>query len=238
MSTINTNTNNAGVAASALTSLTSSGSSTSSTTSSDSSTSALGKDDFLKLLVTQLNNQNPLDPQDNSAFVAQLAQFSSVESLQNLNSTVSGLATNYQSSQALQASSLVGRSVIAQTNSTLVDTTKSMSGAVVMPATADDVKVGIYNSSGELIKTISMGTQQTGNADFIWDGSTDNGIEAPSGTYTFKATATIEDTQTALSTYLPATVNSVTLGQDGNEMQLNLAGLGSVSLSQVQMIGQ
>ncbi|WP_312600358.1 MULTISPECIES: flagellar hook assembly protein FlgD [Pseudomonas] len=243
MSIINTTNTNNNVSASALTSLTgtSSTSSTSSTaesSSTKSSSSNLGKDDFLQLLVTQLNNQNPLDPQDNGEFVAQLAQFSSVESLQNLNSTVDGLATNYQSSQALQASSLVGRSVIAQTNSTLVDTTKSMSGSVVMPSAGDDVKINIYNSSGEQVKTINLGNQQSGSADFIWDGTTDSGTQAPSGTYSFKATAAIDDTETALNTYLPATVNSVTLGQDGGEMQLNLAGLGSVSLSQVQMIGQ
>src|SRR5471032_795987 len=71
----------------------------------------LGKDAFLQLLVTQLKNQNPLDPQDNSAFVAQLAQFSSLEGITTLNTTVSSIASNASSSQALQASSLVGRSV-------------------------------------------------------------------------------------------------------------------------------
>lgn len=73
----------------------------------------LGKDAFLQLLVTQLKNQNPLEPQDNGEFVAQLAQFSSLEGITTLNETVSGIAGNYNSSQALQASSLVGRSVIA-----------------------------------------------------------------------------------------------------------------------------
>lgn len=236
MSIINTNTNNAGVAASALTSLT--GGSASEASAPAEKESSLGKDDFLKLLVTQLNNQSPLDPQDNSEFVAQLAQFSSVESLQNLNTSVNGIAGNYQSSQALQASSLVGRSVIAQTDSTLVDSSKSFNGSLVVPSTSSDVSVGIYDSAGSLIKKVELGPQNAGNVDFIWDGTDAHGNKVESGIYTFKAIGVVEDTPLALSTYLPATVNSVTLGQDGGEMQLNLAGLGSVTLSQVQMIGQ
>ncbi len=77
-------------------------------------------------------NQNPLDPQDNSAFVAQLAQFSSLEGITTLNDTVSGIAGNYNSSQALQASSLVGRSVVAQTDTAVVDTSKSFNGTAVV----------------------------------------------------------------------------------------------------------
>ena len=84
-----------------------------SATNSATGKKALGKDAFLQLLVTQLKNQNPLEPQDNGDFVAQLAQFSSLEGITTLNDTVSGIAGNYNSSQALQASSLVGRSVVA-----------------------------------------------------------------------------------------------------------------------------
>ena len=81
-------------------------------TNSATGKQSLGKDAFLKLLVTQLNNQNPLDPQDNSAFVAQLAQFSTLEGITTLNSSVNAITGNYKSSQALQASSLVGLSLI------------------------------------------------------------------------------------------------------------------------------
>ncbi|RZA13333.1 MAG: flagellar biosynthesis protein FlgD, partial [Proteobacteria bacterium] len=83
---------------------------------------ALGKDAFLQLLVTQLKNQNPLSPQDNGAFVAQLAQFSSLEGINTLNDSVNNISSNFSSSQALQASSLVGRSIITQTDKALVDT--------------------------------------------------------------------------------------------------------------------
>ena len=102
---------------------------------------ALGKDAFLQLLVTQLKNQNPLEPQDNGEFVAQLAQFSSLEGITTLNDTVTGIASNYNSSQALQASSLVGRSVVAQTDKAVVDTSKSLNGTVVVPSSVSGVTV-------------------------------------------------------------------------------------------------
>jgi len=207
-------------------------------TNSATGKQALGKDSFLKLLVTQLNNQNPLDPQDNSEFVAQLAQFSSLEGITTLNDTVTGIASNFSSSQALQASSLVGRSVIAQTNKAEIDTSKVFKGSVVVPEAVDPVTIKIVDSDGKTIRTIDMGKQKAGNIDFLWDGKNDAGEVAPVGTYTVNATATYDSKATALITYLPATVNSVTISQTGGELMLNLAGgLGSVALSKVQTIG-
>jgi flagellar basal-body rod modification protein FlgD len=208
-----------------------------SATSSATGNKALGKDSFLQLLVTQLKNQNPLEPQDNGAFVAQLAQFSSLEGINNLNTTVSGLASNYNSSQALQASSLVGRSVIAPSDKAVVDTTKSFSGTVVVPSSVADVALKITDADGKTVRTIDMGSQSAGNASFIWDGKNDAGETVPAGTYSFGAASTIDGQSVALVTNLPATVNSVTISQTGGELMLNLAGLGSVALSKVQTIG-
>ncbi|KPU57188.1 hypothetical protein AN403_2472 [Pseudomonas fluorescens] len=208
-----------------------------SATGSATGNKALGKDAFLQLLVTQLKNQNPLEPQDNGAFVAQLAQFSSLEGITTLNDTVSGLASNYNSSQALQASSLVGRSVIAPGDKAVVDTTKSLSGTVVVPSSVASATLKITDASGKTVRTIDLGSQKAGNASFIWDGKNDAGETVPAGTYTFGATTTIDGKSVALITNLPATVNSVTISQTGGELMLNLAGLGSVALSKVQTIG-
>ncbi|WP_437181019.1 flagellar hook assembly protein FlgD [Pseudomonas nitroreducens] len=215
-----------------------SGSSSSSTTS-ETGTSALGKDSFLQLLVTQLNNQNPLDPQDNTEFVSQLAQFSSLESMQNLDTTLGTFYSSFQSSQALQASSLVGRSVIVNSSKVQVDDPSAgVNGTLVMPSGGDGVTLKIYDDSGDLVRTVDMGTQKAGNIDFKWDGKDDSGELVGAGTYTVKATASLDGTSTALTTYLPATVNSVTLGQNGGEMSLNLAGIGAVSASSIQTIGK
>lgn len=197
----------------------------------------LGKDAFLQLLVTQLKNQNPLEPQDNGEFVAQLAQFSSLEGITTLNQTVAGIAGNYNSSQALQASSLVGRSVIAPGDKAVVDTSKSLNGTVVVPATVSGVAVKIMDKDGKTVRTIDLGSQSAGNSAFIWDGKNDAGTTLESGTYTFSATTTIDGKATSLITNLPATVSSVTISQTGGELMLNLAGLGSIALSKVQTIG-
>ena len=196
----------------------------------------LGKDAFLQLLVTQLKNQNPLDPQDNSEFVAQLAQFSSLEGITTLNSSVNNISSSFKSSQALQASSLVGRSVVVQTGSAYVDSTKSMTGSVVIPASVAGTTVTISDKDGKAVKTIELGSQGQGNASFVWDGTNTAGEKVDPGTYT-KASAQIDGKATDLITYLPATVNSVTLSQTGGEMMLNLANMGSIALSKVQTIG-
>ncbi|VVO83009.1 Basal-body rod modification protein FlgD [Pseudomonas fluorescens] len=208
-----------------------------SATNSATGKNALGKDAFLQLLVTQLKNQNPLEPQDNGEFVAQLAQFSSLEGITALNDTVTGIAGNYNSSQALQASSLVGRSVIAPGDKAVVDTSKSMTGTVVIPDSVAGATLRITDKDGKAVRTIDLGSQSAGNASFIWDGKDDAGKTVESGTYTFTAATTIDDQAVALITHLPATVNSVTISQTGGELMLNLAGLGSIALSKVQTIG-
>ncbi|WPN22425.1 flagellar hook assembly protein FlgD [Pseudomonas marginalis] len=200
---------------------------------------SLGKDAFLQLLVTQLKNQNPLSPQDNGAFVAQLAQFSSLEGINTLNDSVNNISSNFSSSQALQASSLVGRSIIIQTDKAMVDTSKSMNGSVAVTSAVGNVSVKITDKDGTVVRTLDMGAQSAGTQSFIWDGKNENGEVAPAGTYTFNATTKNDKGEAvALATSLPATVTSVTLSKTGGEMLLNLAGgMGSVKLSQIQTIG-
>lgn len=201
------------------------------------SNEALGKDAFLQLLVTQMQNQNPLDPQDNGEFVAQLAQFSSLEGITSLNDSVTSISSALGSSQALQASSLVGRSVVVQNDKAVVDTTKSLTGTVVVPQSISAAKVTVTDAEGNTVKTIDLGAQSAGNAEFIWDGTNASGEKVDPGTYSFSAQATVEGESLQMSTLLPATVTSVTLSQTGGEMMLNLAGLGQLALSKVQTIG-
>ncbi|WP_372875659.1 flagellar hook assembly protein FlgD [Pseudomonas sp.] len=196
----------------------------------------LGKNEFLNLLVAQLNNQNPLEPQSNGEFIAQLAQFSQVEGIEKLNTSMGSLLSGYQSSQALQASSLVGSKVIIPTDKALVDTSESFKASMVLPTSSSNVYVNVYNNAGTAVSRINMGEQAAGNVSFIWDGKDASGNLLPPGTYKFEAQATYEGETKGLYTMLPANVDSVVLG--GSELMLNLAGLGSVPLSQVQVIGQ
>ena len=198
----------------------------------------LGKNEFLELLVAQLNNQNPLEPQENGEFIAQLAQFSQVEGIEKLNSSMGELLSGYQSSQALQASSLVGRKVIVPTDKAVVDTSETFKGSLVLPVTSSNVYVNVYDSNGKAVSRVNLGQQAAGNVSFMWDGKDSSGNVLPPGTYKFEAQATYADGTKGLYTLLPANVDSVVLGQNGGEMKLNLPGIGSVPLSQVQIIGQ
>ncbi|PVZ41587.1 flagellar hook assembly protein FlgD [Pseudomonas sp. CC120222-01a] len=207
-----------------------------STTSSATGGQTLGKDAFLQLLVTQMQNQNPLDPQDNSEFVAQLAQFSSLEGITSLNESVSAITSAMASSQALQASSLVGRSVIVQNDKAVVDTTSSFNAQFVVPQAISEAKITITDKDGKTVKTIELGEQAAGYGDFIWDGTNNSGEKVDPGTYTFTATTTVDGKAVQMNTLLPAKVTSVSFNTTG-EMVLNLAGVGKVSLSDVQTIG-
>lgn len=198
----------------------------------------LGKNEFLNLLVAQLNNQDPLSPQENGEFIAQLAQFSQVEGIEQLNTRMESLLTGYQSSQALQASSLVGRKVIVPTDRAQVDTAQTFKASAVLPASSGNVYVNIYDGNGALVNRVNLGAQAAGNVSFMWDGKDSNGNTLPPGAYRFEAQASYGKETQGLSTMLPANVDSVTLSQGGGELMLNLAGLGSIGLSKVQVIGQ
>ncbi|WDY59453.1 flagellar hook assembly protein FlgD [Pseudomonas sp. PSKL.D1] len=205
-------------------------------TASSTGTDSLGKDAFLQLLVTQMQHQNPLDPQENGEFVAQLAQFSSLEGITSLNESVTSITNAMASSQALQASSLVGRSVVVQNDKAIVDTAESFNAQFVVPQAISEAKVTIKDSEGNTVKTIELGEQAAGYADFIWDGTNSSGEKVDPGTYTFTATTTVDGESVQMNTLLPAKVTSVSFNATG-EMVLNLAGVGKVSLSDVQTIG-
>lgn len=207
------------------------------TTSANGSgtTSALGQDAFLKLLITQLKNQNPLNPQDNTAFVAQLAQFSSLQGIQNLNTTMTGLANGMQSSQALQASALVGRTVEVESKTAYLASGGTVRGTISLPESTANMQLNIYNASNQLVLQKDLGSHEAGDIPFGWDGTGSDGTALPAGVYRFDVQAKDGKTSTALTTYLGANVNSVTMGAN-QQVTLNVNGVGEVALSAVKNI--
>jgi flagellar basal-body rod modification protein FlgD len=190
----------------------------------------------MKLLVAQMNNQNPLEPQDNGEFIAQLAQFSSLEGIDNLNKTVNGMASSFQSSAALEATALVGRQVQVRTDTAWMTEGEMFTGIVEMPVASPSVRVSLYDAAGQLVRNIDMGELKAGNHDMVWDGLNNKGDPLPSGLYTVKAEGSFNGKMYQTSTLLGANVNSVTLGSVGSSPILNLAGIGKVALSDVQTI--
>lgn len=198
--------------------------------------SELGQEDFMKLMVTQMSNQDPFKPMDNAEFISQMAQFSSVNSLSDLTESFGSLASSMQSSQALQASSLVGRNILAPSNGAILPDGGTVEGAVDLPFSATDLTVKIFDTEENLVRTIEIEEQGAGLNHFEWDGLDQNGNQMPAGTYAIEGSASQDGTPYALETLVSVKVDSVSLGQGGRGVSLNVAGLGSLGLSAVRQI--
>lgn len=193
------------------------------------------KSQFLELMIAQLKNQNPLDPQDGAQFLSQLAQFSSVEGIQKLNVSMNEMAAGFRSGQALQATALVGRQVQVPGQFGDLSQGSSLSGSVELPVSSTQVNLQIKNNRGELVREVSLGSHDSGNIPFKWDGLDAAGQAVTSGRYQISATALQDGETVSLETNIAVNVNSVTLGKDG-EVTVNLNGLGPVPLSEVKSI--
>ncbi len=196
----------------------------------------LGQDEFLKLMTAQLQNQNPLKPMENGQFLSQLAQFGTVNGIQDLQKSVDTLATALQSNQALQASTMVGRSVLVESSSVVLRSGQPASGTVDLPVASGEVTLNISDANGQLVRSIPLGAQQAGQLAFTWDGLDDRGNTLADGRYQLSAEASINDENTALSTLIEARVESVSLSRDGSGATLNLAGLGAVPMDSVREV--
>ncbi|MDH5545544.1 MAG: flagellar hook assembly protein FlgD [Gammaproteobacteria bacterium] len=198
----------------------------------------LGQEEFLKILIAQVQSQDPMKPQDNGEFLGQMAQFSTVSGLQEMQQSIDKLNESMVSNQALQASSLVGRFVMVPADKGFLPQGEGerFFGGVELPETATDIQVQIRNNMGVPIRNISLGSEPEGLARFAWDGKDDQGQDMPSGDYTITATGNIAGKQEAFTTNFVAPVDSVTLGRNGEGMKLNVAGLGSMTMDQVKEI--
>lgn len=196
---------------------------------------SLGQDEFLELMTTQLRNQDPMEPMDNGEFLSQIAQFGTVNGVNELLSSFQSLATNLQSSQALQASNLIGRRVLVEHDEGHLSATGMIQGAADLRNSAD-VAVNIYDMSGQVVNRIDLGTQSPGLVPFAWDGTTLSGERAPTGRYRIEIEATRFGESEALAPMVTSTVTSLTLGGIGREMQVELENLGQVGFSQVNQI--
>jgi len=198
---------------------------------------SLGGTDFLTLMLAQLKNQDPTSPVDSNTFLSQLASLSEVQGITNLNTSFSALSTSMVSSQALQASSLLGhQALVSSSTASLATAGGTITGAVAVPQTTSGVTLNIANSAGVLVQRINLGAQSSGLANFSWNGTQGNGSQAPPGQYTLTAQVAGVASGTAVGTYVNGTVQSVTMGAGTTGLTLNVAGLGSVPFSSVQQI--
>ncbi len=179
---------------------TSSVNNTSSTTSindalkSGSASAADLQNNFLTMLVTQMNNQDPLNPMDNSQLTSQLAQISTVSSMQTMNSTLNQLLSQVSASRAMDSAALIGRTVMVPGSQVAVTDGAPGQFGVDLPSTADAVTVNVIDKAGNVVRTIDMKGQTAGVHDIAWDGKNDAGTAVADGDYTFKVNATANGT--------------------------------------------
>lgn len=207
----------------------------SSTNVNSALSSTMTQADFLKLMTAQLQAQDPTNPVDNSQFVSQMAQFSQLSSTQQLDTDLQTLSSNVstamQTSQVLSSSNLVNRQVVVPSSSATYDGTDAVKGAVNVTAPGS-VTVQVLDSSGNVVRNISMGSQSAGLQQFSWDGKDDNGNAVAAGTYSLKAASGAA----SLDTYVAGTVTGVGYGGSSTGTYLQVAGVGGVPLSQVAQI--
>lgn len=197
----------------------------------------LGQAEFFKLMTAQLKNQDPTKPMDNAQFLSQIAQFSTVSGIEDLNASFTQLAGSLTSDQALQGANLVGRGVLVPGSSgNILVGGGGFSGAASLTTSTPNLTFNIFDEGGQLVRRIDLGPQTSGLVPFGWDGVTDSGIAAAPGKYRIQATAQVDGVTQAIDTLIDAKVESVTLGKNGQELNLNLIGLGTVALSSVRQI--
>lgn len=193
----------------------------------------LGQEDFLKLLVAQMKNQDPNNPADNGEFLSQIAQFSMVSGIDELGASFKGISTNFYATQAMQAAELVGREVLTDTNSVLVQAGEAVQGVIQVPEFTEGLNIQVRDIYGTLVKTVDPGNYSAGNTAFVWDGTDENGAVSGAGEYTISATALVNGGQLALPVQTFNKVESITVDRGSASVDLHLANRQRVSFSQV-----
>jgi len=194
----------------------------------------LSQGDFLRLLVTQVKNQDPTKPMDSTQFVSQLAQFSALAGVTELNSTMQGVAKNVQSAQLVQGASLVGHQVLAPGSIGELTENFPLTGAVKLPNATNGLTIRIMDGAGSLVKSFDMGSQNSGLIPFSWDGTHLDGSKAPFGNYYVEANYLENDKLVGANTLIAARVNSVSLASAG--LTLSVQNLGEMNLEQVELL--
>ncbi len=196
----------------------------------------LGQEEFLTLMITQLQNQDPTKPMDDGEFISQMAQFSTVEEIGGMSRSLESLAESLTATTALQASTMVGRSVLVEGDTGLLNEGQSLKGGVELPAPLSNAFVRVFDTAGQIVRELPLGSQGAGVANFEWDGTRSDGSSADPGTYFVSAGFVNGESEEALPTYMASQVASVTLNSGGTNAEVTTADGQQVRLSQIKAI--
>ncbi|MCS2610227.1 flagellar hook assembly protein FlgD [Halomonas dongshanensis] len=201
------------------------------------------RDSFMTLLITQLQNQDPLNPMENAEMTSQLAQINTVSGIEQLNDTLNGITQQMDAAQALQAAGLIDKAVLVPGSNVMVSVDDENNAyatpfGIELASPASQVEISVLSKSGEVVYTNRVGAVAAGVESFSWDGLTNEGAVAPEGAYTVRFSAMNsagEPIEAQTLNY--ALVQGVSPGNGNNDVRLDLGAIyGQVTLDQVKQI--
>jgi flagellar basal-body rod modification protein FlgD len=206
-----------------------------SSSTSGTASSSLGKDDFLAILVAQLENQDPFNSTDPAEMIGQLTQFSMLEQMTNMNETLTSSLTAQNLQTATSAASYIGKSVMASGYTLMVEDGTASSTTYTLDSDATSLKAYVYSSDGDLVRTVNIGSKEAGDYSFQWDGLDSDGEAVDDGTYSIAIVG--EDAagdEVKASTTVSGVVNGVSV--KSGTIMLTLKDGREVSLSNIQSV--
>jgi flagellar basal-body rod modification protein FlgD len=204
----------------------------------DQNKGMLTQEDFFALLTKELSHQDPTKPVENNEMISQMTAFSTTDGVATLNDQFTSFASSMSSNQALQASSLVGRSVLVEDNVFGMAEGEAVKGKLVTDLPASNVNIYVENTAGELIQTVPVGSVAAGEFSFTWNGQMANNEPAPEGAYRFRIAGLVDGEASELQSMTYRKVDSVTLAGAGGNILLNLNGGSSMALADVVEVSE
>ncbi len=201
----------------------------------EASSDELGQDEFLTLMLTQLKHQDPFQPMENGEFIGQLAQFSTVSGIEQMQVALEDLSGSFVSNQTLEATRLVGKEVLIESDTVFLDENNEINGRFQLDAASGDVQLTVLDQAGAAVNQISLGEYPAGRHDFTWNGMDKNNNRLPSGAYSVQVTSRIGDTYGAASTLVGRQVESVEFSNAGSA-EINTSNGEVMSLSDVRAV--
>ncbi len=196
-------------------------------------TAADAQDRFLKLLVTQMKNQDPLNPLDNAQITSQLAQLSTVTGIDKMNETLNSMVAGNQADDSYKAAAMIGHAVMVPGSSIDLSQGTGLMG-FQLPQAADTVTLNVRDASGNLVRSLNLGAQGAGSVPVGWDGKDSAGNTLADGKYSFDISATNGGAKVDATLMSVGEVSSVSVGPGG--VKLNLRGMNAVAMSDVRQI--
>ena len=191
---------------------------------------SLGQADFLKLMTTQLQNQDPFAPMDNGDFIAQMAQFSTVTGITEINNNLTNIGSKLEPNRIATAAQFLGHSVLIPGKVVSPDENGEIHGVIDLPASSTDVGLTFTNDSGEVVKTINLGSQNKGLVGFSWVDIPDS-LKKSNERLTIQAYAGNKNASDGVSTAVYNKVIAASTPKDSDDVLLELKDYGEVSAS-------